>query len=233
MTKERQLFANQLSRLDAERYHAAPDRFSFVAMPNSLPPVSVRLCALAVPLLASLLFAGCTGLPAPTQEHSGFTQSDDGAPLSITRQTAATSPNMAGLQRELEAALQGIPDNRIAHLPEGLRASLPAANGFAPGQAEILPPLAALLQRATPIFQRHAWAGVRIVCHTDGVGSEMRNLELSFRRAEAVVEYLRQQGVALGRLSADGRGEADPIANNAMREGRDRNRRIEIFLNPR
>lgn len=197
-------------------------------MPNLPFSIPVRLRV----LFASLLFAGCTGVPAPTQEHSGFTPPPgNGASFSATRQAAA--PDWAGLQHELETALREIPDNRIAHLPEGLRASLPAADGFASGQAEIRPPLAALLQRVVPVFQRHAWAGIRIVGHTDGQGSEMRNLDLSFRRAEAVVEYLRQQGIEFGRLSADGRGEADPIADNAKPEGRARNRRIEIFLNPR
>ncbi|MDR0702325.1 MAG: OmpA family protein [Azoarcus sp.] len=201
-------------------------------MPNLPFSIPVRLRVLPVPLFASLLFAGCSGLPVPTQEHSGFSQSaSDGASFSATRQAAA--PDWAGLQRELEAALRETPGNRIAHLPEGLRASLPAADGFAPGQAELRPALAALLQRVVPVFQRHAWASIRIVGHTDSQGSEMRNLDLSFRRAEAVAEYLRQQGIGLGRLSADGRGEADPIADNAKAEGRARNRRIDIFLNPR
>jgi outer membrane protein OmpA-like peptidoglycan-associated protein len=203
-------------------------------MSKSPLPVYVQRYTLSVSLFASLLFAGCTDLPAPTQEHDGFAQTSttSSAPPSATSRPA-TSADWMSLQRELEAALWEIPDNRITHLPEGLRASLPAANGFASNQAEVQPPLATLLKRVAPILLRHNWAGIRIVSHTDGQGSEMRNLDLSFRRAEAVVEYLRQQGVALSRLSADGRGEADPISDNAKREGRDRNRRVEIFLNQR
>jgi outer membrane protein OmpA-like peptidoglycan-associated protein len=58
----------------------------------------------------------------------------------------------------------------------------------------------------------------------------MVNLRLSIARAEAVVAYLRERGIALERLSADGRGEGDPLTSNATEEGRVRNRRIELIL---
>ncbi|MDR0633754.1 MAG: OmpA family protein [Azoarcus sp.] len=194
-------------------------------------PAHFRALALLAPLLAAMLLGGCAGVPAPapTQERDGFSpRRDDG--MRATRQMPV---DWAGLQREFEAALQGVPDTRIAHLPEGLRVCLPAADGFAGARADVRPPLAALLQRVAPVFQHHPWAAIRIVGHTDGIGSEMSNLNLSFQRADAVMEYLRKQGIALGRMNVDGRGEADPIADNADPAGRARNRRIEIFLNPR
>ncbi len=70
-------------------------------------------------------------------------------------------------------------------------------------------------------------ASVTIVGHTSSEGSDAYNLELSQRRAEAVVEALRAQGVAVG-LSARGAGEAEPIADNASETGRSLNRRVEI-----
>ncbi|MDR3214605.1 MAG: OmpA family protein [Azoarcus sp.] len=198
-------------------------------MSTTLSSRPARFRSLA-PLLVPLLLAGCADMsPSPTQEHGGFSQrQDDG--LYAIRQAPS---DWASLQRELETALQGVPDNRIAHLPEGLRVSLPAADGFTARRADIRPPLATLLQRVVPVFQRHPWAAIRIIGYTDSLGSEMNNLNLTFQRADAVMEYLRRQGVALGRMSVDGRGEADPIANNAQPEGRARNRRIEIFLTPR
>ena len=42
--------------------------------------------------------------------------------------------------------------------------------------------------------------------------------------------WLRERGIALDRLAADGRGEADPLTSNATEEGRVRNRRIELIL---
>jgi chemotaxis protein MotB len=56
------------------------------------------------------------------------------------------------------------------------------------------------------------------------------NEVLSQKRAEAVMQYLLTQGVKPDMISAQGRGEADPIASNATAEGRAQNRRVELTL---
>lgn len=57
-------------------------------------------------------------------------------------------------------------------------------------------------------------------------------MQLSIRRAEAVVEYLRGRGIALTRLQADGRGETEPFADNGIEVGRAKNRRVEMIVRP-
>ena len=65
--------------------------------------------------------------------------------------------------------------------------------------------------------------------HTDHVGSETYNLDLSQRRAESVARYLAESfGLAAQRLLTNGRGEAQPIMGNATEEGRRKNRRVQI-----
>ncbi len=64
--------------------------------------------------------------------------------------------------------------------------------------------------------------------HTDNVGGEVINADLSKRRADAVRIFLEGVGVARERLRAVGRGESDPIDSNSTRAGRQYNRRIEI-----
>lgn len=64
--------------------------------------------------------------------------------------------------------------------------------------------------------------------YTDSKGDDAYNLELSKRRAQAVVDYLAATGVASGRMTAFGYGEADPIADNATPEGQALNRRAVI-----
>lgn len=168
------------------------------------------------------------------------------APVAQTAQTApppadTPPPSRPGwpvadwdaLQHDLETALRDMPGIHIDRLAPGLRLSLPTADGFTSGNAIIQPPLAALLQRIAPLFVRHQDARIHIVGHTDGAGSEMYNLRLSIQRAETVMEYLRRLGVALERMSADGRGESEPFADNRTVEGRTRNRRVEILLEPR
>ena len=70
-----------------------------------------------------------------------------------------------------------------------------------------------------------------IVGHTDSTGPEVYNQGLSERRAQSVVDYLAGQGVNVDRMSASGMGETSPIADNGTREGRARNRRVEIQSN--
>ncbi len=71
---------------------------------------------------------------------------------------------------------------------------------------------------------------VIIYGYTDSIGSVESNKVLSQNRANAVKEALKRHGIRRTRLTAIGRGEADPVADNADREGRAINRRIEVEL---
>jgi outer membrane protein OmpA-like peptidoglycan-associated protein len=75
---------------------------------------------------------------------------------------------------------------------------------------------------------------IRVDGHTDDVGKVEANLDLSDRRAAAVVDYLVSKGVARERLSSKGFGEGVPIDSNATALGRAKNRRVEFtVLDPR
>lgn len=71
---------------------------------------------------------------------------------------------------------------------------------------------------------------IKIIGHTDDVGSEEDNLILSERRAKAVVDYLIEKGVERGRLKYEGMGESMPIESNETPEGRKKNRRTEFMI---
>ena len=66
------------------------------------------------------------------------------------------------------------------------------------------------------------------VGHTDWVGSDAYNQKLSVRRAEAVKAYLVSKGIEKNRIYTEGKGEKQPIADNHTKEGRAKNRRVEI-----
>jgi OmpA-OmpF porin, OOP family len=66
------------------------------------------------------------------------------------------------------------------------------------------------------------------VGHTDSIGAEAYNQRLSVRRAESVKAYLVSQGIAPNRVYTEGKGELQPIASNKTREGRAKNRRVEV-----
>ncbi len=80
-------------------------------------------------------------------------------------------------------------------------------------------------------FMKRTGYAVAIIGHTDSVGSEAYNNKLSKKRAEAVVAILIEDGVEPSKLVAIGKGESEPIADNATAEGRAKNRRIEAKLN--
>jgi OOP family OmpA-OmpF porin len=66
------------------------------------------------------------------------------------------------------------------------------------------------------------------VGHTDSVGSDAYNQKLSLRRSQAVKAYLVSKGIDKTRIYTEGKGEKQPVADNKTKEGRAKNRRVEI-----
>jgi len=66
------------------------------------------------------------------------------------------------------------------------------------------------------------------VGHTDSIGTDAYNQRLSVRRAEAVKAYLVSKGIERNRVYTEGKGEKQPVADNKTKEGRAKNRRVEI-----
>lgn len=69
---------------------------------------------------------------------------------------------------------------------------------------------------------------VEVAGHTDSIGSEAYNMDLSLRRAESVRDYMVTKGIPSDRLVIKGYGESRPVADNATEEGRFQNRRVEL-----
>jgi outer membrane protein OmpA-like peptidoglycan-associated protein len=71
---------------------------------------------------------------------------------------------------------------------------------------------------------------VDVIGHADSVGSDEYNLDLSQRRANNVASILQSGGVQSVRILREGRGEREPIASNETDDGRQRNRRVEVYI---
>ncbi len=99
---------------------------------------------------------------------------------------------------------------------------------FETASAQISASSQPLLDNLAQIARRCPQAQIEIAGHTDDQGTRNNNLRLSQLRAEAVMEYLVQNGVDLRRLVARGYGEERPITDNSNLEARARNRRIEF-----
>jgi len=116
-------------------------------------------------------------------------------------------------------------DNKGCSLPKVL--NLKGVN-FDNDKDTLRPEAAAILDDATATLKRYPGLKVEIAGHTDSASSDAHNLDLSQRRANAVMKYFVDKGVAADRLSAKGYGEAQPIADNATKDGRFKNRRVEL-----
>ena len=98
-------------------------------------------------------------------------------------------------------------------------------------KADIRPQDAAVLDEAAGTLKSHPDVAVNVNGYCDSIGGVRYNLGLSQRRADAVVHYLADHGVAEGRLSPHGYGKTDFIASNSTDEGRGQNRRVEMVPN--
>ncbi|RYZ39740.1 MAG: OmpA family protein [Myxococcaceae bacterium] len=102
---------------------------------------------------------------------------------------------------------------------------------FENNQAVIQKRSNAVLDKVAAILVSHPEiAKIRVEGHTDNKGKAEYNLDLSQRRAEAVVDYLVGKGVQRERLEAKGFGPQQPIADNATADGRAKNRRVEFKI---
>ena len=95
----------------------------------------------------------------------------------------------------------------------------------------IRPQDAAVLDEAANILKEHGNVSVDVNGYCDAIGSVRYNLRLSERRADAVVRYLADHGVAESRLSPHGYGKTNFVATNKTAEGRAQNRRVELIPN--
>ncbi len=101
---------------------------------------------------------------------------------------------------------------------------------FNTGRAELQASGARGLVQLAEFLKRHPDQNASIEGFTDNVGSEAANQSLSERRADAVMEALRQMGVNQQQLSATGRGENGALVSNASPAGRQTNRRVEVLI---
>jgi len=86
------------------------------------------------------------------------------------------------------------------------------------------------LENLTSSLKKNPETNVMIIGHTDNTGTAEHNMDLSVRRAEAVKSYITDNGIPSTRLTTQGKGETEPIADNNTAAGRAQNRRVEIVI---
>lgn len=212
--------------------------------------ISPRRGALACLVLSSALAAGCANEGSLTRGQTGAAvgavagavlghQVDGDKGRFIGAAVGAIAGNAVGrymdeqqreLERELseEQASNEISINRLSE--DTLKLDLASEVSFATNSSALNPDFHSSLYKVAGVLSDYPNTAVHIVGHTDSVGSEQYNHSLSLRRASSVRTFLTRQGVAEPRTRTEGQGENMPVSDNSTEYGRQRNRRVEIYL---
>ncbi|MFY3333836.1 OmpA family protein [Achromobacter xylosoxidans] len=119
----------------------------------------------------------------------------------------------------------------VVEMPDGsLKVNIPSNVSFDTDKTDLKSALLPVLDSVARSLNQHPELRAKVVGHTDSTGALAHNQTLSVNRARSVTDYLSRQGVAVTRLSVEGRGPSDPIGDNATAEGRALNRRVEVYL---
>jgi outer membrane protein OmpA-like peptidoglycan-associated protein len=102
---------------------------------------------------------------------------------------------------------------------------------FDTGSFTLKPGAREKLAKISGILLAHSGLTLQIEGHTDSVGGDEFNQQLSERRADSVRDFLAEQGVPGSSITARGFGKTQPVAPNDTPEGRQRNRRVELVVN--
>jgi OmpA-OmpF porin, OOP family len=95
-------------------------------------------------------------------------------------------------------------------------------------KSTVKPEAGKILDRLVTFMNENKDKRVNLSGYTDSVGAEAYNQRLSERRVNSVKDYIVRKGVDSSRVSGQGFGESKPIADNKTKDGRAKNRRVEI-----
>lgn len=166
--------------------------------------------------------------PAPIGKATGATVRDAINGASATGQAATDITRQ--MDKQAQELAFDLPGTIIQRLGGGIVLTVPEGMLFAKDADELTTASRDNLRRFATSLEKYPNTRVLIAGHTDTQGGTDRNLDLSTRRAQALGNFLEQLGVNRARITALGRGDAEPIATNDTDAGRQWNRRIEIAI---
>lgn len=161
----------------------------------------------------------CPDIPGPVENH-GCPESDQDKDGIIDR--VDDCPNLAGRKEYNGCPRVYQKENKIRVLERV---------HFATDQDVILPESFSVLEEVAEVMRAHPeWLEILVEGHCDSRASDAYNLDLSQRRAQAVMKFLLARGIAPSRIRAQGFGRSRPIADNNTEEGMALNRRVEFTI---
>jgi outer membrane protein OmpA-like peptidoglycan-associated protein len=132
-------------------------------------------------------------------------------------------------EAELRRELQGT-GVQVRRDGDQIQLIMPSNITFATDEFNIKSSFYPSLNSVAKVLYKYKDTSLDVIGHTDSVGKDDYNRNLSFQRAYSVADYLQAQGIPANRLSPYGLGESQPIADNNSESGRSQNRRVELFI---
>lgn len=133
----------------------------------------------------------------------------------------------AALRRDLQGT--GVD---VVRQGDNITLNMPGNITFAFDSSNLQPQFYPVLDSVANTLTQYNQTVIEVAGHTDNVGGEAYNKQLSQRRADSVAQYLETKGVAQARIMTAAGGEDHPIASNATETGRAQNRRVEVTIAP-
>ncbi len=205
--------------------------------------------------LSVILLAGCAALETNTGKGAAIGTAGGAAAGAVVGQAVGHDTKSTLIGAAIGAAVGGLGgagvgrmmDNQERDMRKALASSEAAAVSregnllavtfkgdvtFDTNSTVVRPGLISEIDRVAGVLNQYPTTLVRVEGHTDSIGSDAYNMDLSKRRANAVKNLLVQRGIADSRIDTVGYGKTMPVATNDTEAGRQKNRRVEIKIAP-
>ena len=136
------------------------------------------------------------------------------------------------MDKQAEELRRSVPGAEVKRVGEGIDVEFTDANGFHfdSGKAILSQNSKNTLDKLAVVLKKYPDTNLLVDGHTDSDGSESFNKSLSYKRANAVGDYLKSKGIPSSHFTVNGEGESNPIASNETAAGKAKNRRVELVI---
>jgi outer membrane protein OmpA-like peptidoglycan-associated protein len=134
------------------------------------------------------------------------------------------------MDKQAEEIRNDIEGATVERVGEGIKITFASGILFDIDKSNLRPVAQQNITELSRILKKYDDTKILIEGHTDATGPEDYNMDLSIRRAQSVMNYLTAQEVMPTRITVQGYGEEQPVADNQTADGRQQNRRVEIAI---
>jgi outer membrane protein OmpA-like peptidoglycan-associated protein len=134
------------------------------------------------------------------------------------------------MDKQAEEIKRDIKDAKVERVGEGIKITFNSGILFDAGSDKLKPAAKTNCVQLSKVLNKYKDTEILIEGHTDSTGSRKTNMTLSEERAASVARMLKSQGVTGSRITTNGYGPDQPVADNSTSDGRSANRRVEVAI---